>query len=300
MENINSPITRGYTRKIKDIPIGLIKRNIKKQYSFDISDYCKNLSHISILECEETGFQFYHPSIKIDEENFYNNIGRKESYYPTERWEFNTALDYINPEDNILEIGSGYGYFLDILAKKHKNYQGIELNENAIAVVSQKGHPITNTLIQDFCKINVEKFDVVCFFQVLEHILDVESFMQSVIKTLKKGGKLIIAVPNNDADVIKYDYLISAGNLPPHHAGLWKRNSLINLGKYFGLNISDIKEEPCPKSLVGYYYNLKVRNKLGILAPIIVLSTRWFAKLLLKRKVNKILGPTILIIFEKP
>jgi 2-polyprenyl-3-methyl-5-hydroxy-6-metoxy-1,4-benzoquinol methylase len=84
---------------------------------------------------------------------------------------------------------------------------------------------MSNLLIQDFCKTHKNEFDVVCFFQVLEHIKDVDSFMRSSITILKNKGKILIAVPNNDAFVMKYDYLRGVGNVPPppphhHHVGL--------------------------------------------------------------------------------
>jgi 2-polyprenyl-3-methyl-5-hydroxy-6-metoxy-1,4-benzoquinol methylase len=294
-----SPITGGKTKKVGEIPTKLIKKNIKKQFGLDMSDVFKDLSFTSILECEDTGYKFYYPSLHIDEEAYYNKVGRTKGYYSPLRWEFHLALDFINPQDKVCEIGSGYGAFLDILKENHINCQGIELNTNAVEVLTKKGHSASNSLIQDFCKTHAEEFDVVCFFQVLEHIHDVDAFMKSVLRCVNGGGKILIAVPNNDAFVMKYDYLRGAGNIPPHHTGLWGKESLINMGKYYGLKLLNVIEQPLPAHLAGYYYSLKVKKKFGALASIIVPATRWFVKIFLKKIAHDISGPYVFVAFEK-
>lgn len=295
-----SPITNGKVKIVQKIPVSLILGNIKKQYGYDMSESFKGITEISVLECEEIGYRFYYPFPEIDEEQFYNKTGRQEAYYPQSRWEFSIALEFMRPNDNILEIGSGYGGFLDILSNKgFSSYQGIELNQKAIEVIRNKGYKITDSLIQNFSQYHNEEFDIVCMFQVLEHINDVDSFIRNCLKVLKKNGKLIIAVPNNDAFVMQYDYLSSAGNLPPHHIGLWREESLKKIGIYYGLKLISVEKETLPSSLLGYYYTLKMKKILGNFANLIVFPTRWLIKLFFKGKTNKILGPSILIVFQK-
>jgi 2-polyprenyl-3-methyl-5-hydroxy-6-metoxy-1,4-benzoquinol methylase len=301
--SVKSPITGGETKQAGVIPTMLIKKNIKGQYravSSEIEELFTGLSSISILECKDTGYKFYYPFFDTDG-TFYNKIGREERYYLPHRWEFDIALKFINPVDKICEIGAGYGYFFDYLTNINGKgqYYGIELNSNAVEVSKQKGYEMSNLPIQDFCKIHEKEFDTVCFFQVLEHIRDVDLFMKSAIKILKDKGKLLIAVPNNDAFVTKYAYLKSVGNVPPHHTGLWDKRSLINLGKYYRLKLLLIKEQPLPKHLAGNYYRLKMAKNLGGIGSIIVLATRWLVKIFIKKRAHKLLGPTVFIAFEK-
>jgi 2-polyprenyl-3-methyl-5-hydroxy-6-metoxy-1,4-benzoquinol methylase len=299
MQQIKSPITGGAIKKVGEIPVPLILKNIKKQYGFDMSVCFEGIPIISILECEDTGYKFYHPFPSIDEEALYNKISRNKNYYSPLRWEFPIALSYIHPDDKVLEVGCGYGAFLDILFKENIVHQGIELNRHAVEIATQKGHIVTNSPIHDFCREHAEKFDVVCLFQVLEHISDVNAVFCDLLTIIKEGGRLIIAVPNNDAFVTRFDYLSGAGNVPPHHVGLWTKQALINLGKYYGLKLLAIKEQPLPKHLAGHYYTLKMKKMLGCFAPIIVLPTRWFVKIFLKKKAHNLLGPTIFVAFEK-
>lgn len=94
---------------------------------------------------------------------------------------------------------------------------------------------------------------MVCSFQVLEHIADVKSFIESSLKALKKGGRLVVAVPNNDVLFFKYRNLRFQNNhylktlllnLPPHHMGLWNPRSIVNLASIYNLKLEALFKEP--------------------------------------------------------
>ena len=107
------------------------------------------------------------------------------------------TLNKIKSKEKVLEIGSGFGVFLELLSKKQVISEGLELNPEAILVCNNKGLKVHDTLIQEFVLENDDKFDVVCSFQVLEHITEVYSFIENSIKALKCNGKLVFGVPNN-------------------------------------------------------------------------------------------------------
>jgi 2-polyprenyl-3-methyl-5-hydroxy-6-metoxy-1,4-benzoquinol methylase len=299
MKQIKSPVTGGKTKKVGELPVSLILKNIKKQFGFDMADCFDGLTNVSILKCEDTAYMFYHPFPVMDEQAFYNKAGRKGNYYSTFRWEFPIALNYIHPTDKVLEVGCGYGAFLDILAAKNIEHQGLELNQHAVEVATQKGHTVSNLPLHDFCKEHAGEFDDVCLFQVMEHISDIHATFSDLLTIINGGGKLIIAVPNNDAFVTKFDYLKGAGNIPPHHVGLWTKQAFINVGNYFGLKLLTIQEQPLPINLAGHYYTLKLEKAWGKAAPLLVLPTRCFVKPFLKKITQDLLGPSIFVTFEK-
>lgn len=107
----------------------------------------------------------------------------------------------------------------------------------------KKGLRVKNQLIEPFAEENNDKYDVVCSFQVLEHIYDIKNFIDGCCKALKKGGKLIFAVPNNNPYYLKYDKLNTL-NLPPHHAGLWNKESFLRLVNFFPLDAAEVFVEP--------------------------------------------------------
>jgi hypothetical protein len=71
------------------------------------------------------------------------------------------------------------------------------------------------------------------------------------------------------------------------------------MGKYYGLNLLSIEEQTLPGNLAGHYYTLKMKERFGIFASVIVPATRWFVKIFLKKKVHTISGPYIFVAFEK-
>ena len=62
----------------------------------------------------------------------------------------------------------------------------------------------------DIAAVGDRRFDVVCIFHVLEHVLDPLPFLQSCVLLLGKGGRLIIEVPSLD------DPLVSIYELPAY------------------------------------------------------------------------------------
>jgi SAM-dependent methyltransferase len=99
-------------------------------------------------------------------------------------------------------------------------------------------------------------YDVVCSFQVLEHVYDVKNFIENAIKALKPGGRLIMSVPNNEPYFLrhsKYETL----NLPPHHMGLWNKEVFQNLPKLFPIALKDVIYSGSYRWLIDAYYRAK-------------------------------------------
>lgn len=97
----------------------------------------------------------------------------------------------------MLEIGPGIGSFACRLARRF-DYTGVELDETSWRIaadrVRQSGHG--RVILGDLTTLGRdERFDVVCAFEVLEHMEnDVEALVQWA-SWLKPGGILLISVP---------------------------------------------------------------------------------------------------------
>ena len=95
---------------------------------------------------------------------------------------------------DVLEIGTGMGYGIDVIAPSATSYTTIDkscaydasLPENARfqqMEVPPIGFPD-------------ESFDYVISFQVIEHIKRDKDFVKEVSRVLRKGGKFIVSTPN--------------------------------------------------------------------------------------------------------
>lgn len=249
---IKSPLT-GKTAKLEEnIASSDIIKEYLSQFEYDVSQLFSGINQIGVYKCIDTGYRFYFPFNITGDSAFYEHLQDFDWYYKPWKWEHENAIKFIKQNMNVLEIGCGTGDFL-LKAKERLNAQcvGIELNKNAITIANQKGVTVYNESIEQHSLANKDVYDVVCSFQVMEHISNVYSFIQSQISCLKKGGSLIISVPNNDS-WLKRSYNIL--NMPPHHMGLWNKKSLCSLDKHFNLKVIKVSFEPLQIYHNEYYY----------------------------------------------
>jgi len=104
----------------------------------------------------------------------------------------------ITKRSRILEIGSGHGFFLDIMKKNGYNVTGFEISKEK----RKYSKKVTNASVLDI-NINekistVKPFDIVVLFHTLEHIIDPVIMLKNIKKLLKPKGKVLVEVPNCD------------------------------------------------------------------------------------------------------
>jgi len=234
--------------KSKDV-VNLYKRSL----GIDVEHLFKKKS-FNKAKCNKCGLIFFIPEI-IGDERFYENLQKFDWYYAQDKKEFELATKYIKNNDRVLEIGCGDGNF----AKKIKTekYLGLEFNDRAIKKARQKGINVKKESIEKFSKENNELYDVVCNFQVLEHISNPYSFLKSSIMCLKKGGIMIISVPSESSFMsLAINNIL---NIPPHHTTRWTDAALLNIGKMF----NDIKVECIYHERVANVHKSWFFNTLG-------------------------------------
>ncbi|MFA6082418.1 MAG: class I SAM-dependent methyltransferase [Patescibacteria group bacterium] len=204
----------------------------------------KEISRVNLMQCEGCQLRFYTPAI-VGDGGFYHKLSAIPWYYAQHKDEYDYAKKLISESDHVLSIGSGNGYFSKLIPTK--KYVGLEINKEAA-----KQNP--QILIEDIAthaKSNAEKYDVVCSFQVLEHIENPREFLQSAVKCLKKGGTLIMSVPSEDSYV--GEIINGALNLPPHHQTRWTDGALAGIATLFNLEMKDIYHETLPPTQYKLY-----------------------------------------------
>ena len=100
---------------------------------------------------------------------------------------------------NVLEIGTGSGYGIELLSSKADKFLTIDKFESQVGAEASKN--IENV---DFRQMNVppltglddNQFDFVVSFQVIEHIKKDNDFVKEIHRVLKPGGKFIHSTPN--------------------------------------------------------------------------------------------------------
>lgn len=227
------------SKKIKNIQ--RIKTNsiidlYKKELNIDVATEFTSLNHIDSWKCSHCHLLFFEP-ILPGSEQFYEDLQKLESiYYSDSRPEFFEALKFIEKNDKVLEIGAGSASFAEKL--NSPNYVGLEYNQEAINKAKSKGITLIKESIESFSINNLEQFDVVCSFHVLEHVSNPLSYIESSLKVLKKGGKFICAVPCSDSFYSSnHNHVL---NIPPHHITRWHSETFKFLVKNFDLEVKSL------------------------------------------------------------
>lgn len=127
---------------------------------------------------------------------------------------------------------------------------GLELNISALEDARSRGLDVSSERIEVHAESHQNYYDIVCAFQVLEHIPNVTEFIHSSLAALKTGGLLIFCIPNDESFIIQENTLVT--NMPPHHMGLWTLNALLGLQNFFGVKTEFLQFEPLQPYHYGY------------------------------------------------
>ena len=125
--------------------------------------------------------------IKYIKENIINNFKLKNKLRP---------LSGIN----ILDIGCGGGLLSEPISRMGANVTGIDASDKNIKIAklhSKKNKLKINYLCSSPEKLKItKKFDVILNMEIVEHVEDIDFFLKSCSKLLKKNGLMFVATIN--------------------------------------------------------------------------------------------------------
>lgn len=109
------------------------------------------------------------------------------------------CLAAIKPETKrILEVGCGVGTYIHSIKKNNPSIEayGCDINELTIRQSFNENNTVKYWVCDAlFLPYKDETFDMIVMIDVLEHMLDVKTFMDEVQRVLKKAGKLYCNIP---------------------------------------------------------------------------------------------------------
>ena len=166
----------------------------------------------SVYRCSACDFVYLSPMMtEAEEETFYReqfdqymrgrwDAGWKspEAHFRSFQSEADRRLPLVTPHlshaDEVLEIGSSTGYFLDRLHPSVRSVTGVEPSDAYRAFAIARGIET----VESVDRLGPRKFDVILLYYVMEHLRDPVGYATSLKQRLTEGGHLLIEVPNVD------------------------------------------------------------------------------------------------------
>jgi SAM-dependent methyltransferase len=159
--------------------------------------------HFSIMKCRVCGLVYSSPIIAEEKMiQLYREMG-----FIDEMQLHNMRIDYVKQFKaaigrfencrSLLEIGCSNGFFLKAARSLGiENVRGVEPSKQSIAHAPDDIRPC---IVNDTFHAGLfepRSFDVVCFFQVFDHIIDPNQLLVDIKRVLRPGG-MVIAIHHN-------------------------------------------------------------------------------------------------------
>jgi SAM-dependent methyltransferase len=173
-----------------------------------------------ILRCPQCGLLYIHPWPSLEEtqavydDSYFQNRRFLEggnnalfgyADYASER--FNKQVQYkriaseirallpdvTRREPRLLEVGCGFGYFLDVAFEEHFDVLGLEFNPHAVERLRRKyAFPILSGALETV-ELEPSSLDAAVLFDVIEHLRDPFTSLDRLHSALGPGGLLVLS-----------------------------------------------------------------------------------------------------------
>ena len=146
----------------------------------------------------------------------------------------------VNQSLKILEIGSGNGFFIEECKKSNIDITGSEADEEQYNLLKKKFLNIIkiNLPIKDLNNDLLNKFDVVVFNDVFEHLINLDLTLIQLKSMLKTNGQIVINLPSSDGLIYKFSDILNKIGFINFYDRLWQKNlSSPHLSYFNNLNL---------------------------------------------------------------
>ena len=224
----------------------------------------ENFYSYGLYQCSACQLQFWEPR-KMPDSRWYSAMyGQRNSrVLPLEPGHRFFLSDPLAPRcGRLLDVGCGTGNFLRAAADAGYSASGLELDPVAAQLArrqSLRGRVFPVPLESFRISHPNEIFDLVTFFEVLEHQADPHSFLAEIRSCLRPRGFIALSVPNRERWQTSLDPL----DYPPNHFLRWNAHSLQSVLRANGFSVQSMKHEKPTLAYTAQQINNKFRSGLS-------------------------------------
>ena len=161
------------------------------------------------------------------------------------------AADFVrqNGLENVADISCANGYGSQLLAKECKLVEGYDVNKKFINQAKSRKIDNANFFCKDFEKEKIADkcFDAVVCFETIEHIKNTQNLMRNLSNCVKKGGYLLLSVPNP-----KFEQMDEKGKiLYKYHKKVFSKQKIKRLLEKYSFDLQQVLGQALVNQIVS-------------------------------------------------
>jgi len=214
----------------------------KADFQF-IQDYKSKGGEWSLYQCSKCQVQFWvpfkNPGVKHYERKYIVRDIMKPQFLYGYHKHFLKIQKNFPKGARVLDLGCATGDLIAELKDRGCEVWGVDLDKNAVNFAKKylKLENVYAMSCDEFFKLpNLPKFDLIIFFELLEHLDNPLEFIQNIKKILKEDGTIVMSTPSRERILAN----LWQSDFPPHHLTRWNENAIFNLFEKIGFKITRI------------------------------------------------------------
>jgi len=212
------------------------------------------------LEMNQSEFEALYAVGYFNGEEYSNYLSDQKNHEKNFKLRLRLLDKYIDSYryKSLLEIGCAYGFFLNLVKDKFKSVVGVDITNEGVSYA--KNQLQLNAHKVDLLQWDFEnyKFDVVCMWDVIEHLKSPDLYLKKISENMTSGGILSITTGDIDSAMAKFRGRRWRLIHPPTHAHYFSKSTLSRLLDRYGFDIVNIEYCGFHRSIDNIAYNIFV------------------------------------------
>lgn len=163
----------------------------------------------------------------------------------------------------VLDVGSGWGYFLNFLKQDGFKCYGIELSRSLAEFSRHEFNLDVDSIPIEEYETDI-RFDIITLFGVIEHLKNPAHVLKCCKNLLKKGGYILFFTPNFESVAVRIQRQEANMIYPGQHLHHFSRKSIEILSELVQLTLHSYQTKGIDIGDIYSYYLYKERHDIAL------------------------------------